>query len=629
MSVLSRTQWLRSMTLFQRITVSVRVLLILLLSLPVLAGLIGVVLPAFGYFPALDAHHFTFSVFAQLFAIDGIGKMVLLSFFTGLLGTMISVASAFLLLAVFYRSSYLNKLQTWLSPLLVLPHAAAAIALLFVLSPSGFFSSIVTNVSNLLTGLGASEAASIGGTSTLLPPTWAFPYDSYGISIVIALALKELPFVFLMAVSVMSQPHVKRKFDGYFNSATALGYSPVTVFFKTIFPIVYPQIRLPILAVLAYATANVEIPLLLGPNNPPTLAVAVVQWFNHVELSMRFQASAAALLQVAVTLIAICVWVMGEYVAKYAQGRFYSNGCRHTGQTFASLLAYAIVAIYTLLVLSIIISTVLWSFATFWQFPAFLPEGLTLLHWKTTLAALAEPFNNTVLLGVLVSGFSIIVATLALEAESFNGNNGNNGSNANNGHSRGKSKPSSYFNGWAGALLSLTLFLPLLVPGVAFLYGLVWFQLAYFNEAVWFHLFVSHLVYVLPYVFISLAVAYRKFDPRYIQVAYGMGKSPWQVFIKIKLPLLFGPMLVAFALGLAISFSQYLPTLLSTGGRIATVTTEAVAAASGSSTRLTAVYVIVQTLMPLLGFVLAWWLPTICFNPMGRYTLLQTRKSKL
>jgi putative thiamine transport system permease protein len=182
-------------------------------------------------------------------------------------------------------------------------------------------------------------------------------------------------------------------------------------------------------------------------------------------------------------------------------------------------------------------------------------------------------------------------------------------------------------NGRSSALLSITLFLPLLVPGVAFLYGLVWFQLAYFNDAVWLHLFVSHMVYVLPYVFISLAVAYRKFEPKYIQVANGMGKSPWQVFIHIKLPLLFGPLMIAFALGLAISFSQYLPTLLSTGGRIATVTTEAVAAASGSSTRLTAVYVVVQTIMPILGFILAWWLPTVCFNPMGRFNLLKIRKA--
>lgn len=598
------------MAVFQHITQSVRVLLIALLSVPVFAGLVGVVLPAFGYFPALNAFDFNLGVFKHLFALESIVNMTLLSLLTGLIATALSVASAFLLLSVFYRSSYLNRLQSWLSPLLVLPHAAAAIALLFVLSPSGLLASVVSNAVSVF----SSGAENLSNTQNVLPPSWEFPYDRFGISIIVALALKELPFVFLIAVSVLSQPQVKRKFDGYFNSATALGYAPVTVFFKAIFPVVYSQVRLPLLAVLAYATANVEIPLLLGPNNPPTLAVAVVQWFNHVDLSMRFQASAAALLQVVVTLIAIGIWLIGENIIERVQGRFYTNGSRYTGLMFASFVAYSVVASYSLLALSIIISTTLWSVATFWTFPTLLPEGFTLLHWKTTLSALAEPVKNTVLLATFVSAFSVLIATLALEAEALN---------------RQDNKRSEYFNRWVGGVLASTLFLPLLVPGVAFLYGLVWFQLTYFNDAVWLHLFISHLVYVLPYVFISLAVAYRKFEPRYIQVAYGMGKSPWQVFVHIKLPLLFAPLLVAFALGVAISFSQYLPTVLSTGGRIATVTTEAVAAASGSSVRLTAVYVLVQIFMPLVGFVLAWWLPTICFNPMGRYTLLRPRKSKL
>ncbi len=73
--------------------------------------------------------------------------------------------------------------------------------------------------------------------------------------------------------------------------------------------------------------------------------------------------------------------------------------------------------------------------------------------------------------------------------------------------------------------------------------------------------------------------------------------------------------MVAFALGLAISFSQYLPTLLATGGAISTVTTEAVAAASGSSMRLSAAYVIIQAVLPLVGFLLAWWLPGVLFTP--------------
>ncbi|MFW8590901.1 ABC transporter permease [Glaciecola sp. 2405UD65-10] len=593
------------MTVFERLTLSVRLLLIALLSLPVLAGLIGVLLPAFGYFPALDAHSFTLNVFNQLLAVKGLVSMLVLSFTSGFLATIIAVASAFLLLAVFYRSAFLNKLQSWLSPLLVLPHAAAAIALLFVLSPSGIVASAVVNISEIFTN-------TMSNSGGILPPVWYFPYDKQGISIILALAIKELPFIFLMAVSVLSQPQLKTKFDGYYNSACALGYSPVVAFFKTIFPVVYPQVRLPILAVLAYATANVEIPLLLGPNNPPTLAVAVVQWFNHVDVSMRFQASAAAMLQVAVTLLAIATWRIAEQLFTWLKDWFFTNGNRQTGQWFAQIFAYTMVTIYALLVMLIVVSTLLWSVAGYWSFPSLLPQGFTLLHWQTTLSALAEPFKNTMILAVIVSAFSVLIATLALEAETV------------------KALPNKHLNklnGGSSALLSITLFLPLLVPGVAFLYGLVWFQLAYFNDAVWLHLFVSHMVYVLPYVFISLAVAYRKFEPKYIQVANGMGKSPWQVFIHIKLPLLFGPLMIAFALGLAISFSQYLPTLLSTGGRIATVTTEAVAAASGSSTRLTAVYVVVQTIMPILGFLLAWWLPTVCFNPMGRFNLLKIRKA--
>ncbi|WP_287149758.1 hypothetical protein [Alteromonas sp.] len=137
------------------------------------------------------------------------------------------------------------------------------------------------------------------------------------------------------------------------------------------------------------------------------------------------------------------------------------------------------------------------------------------------------------------------------------------------------------------------------------------------QNAVWFHTYIAHMVYVVPYVFLSMAVAYRKFDNRYAMVAQSLGKTPWQVFYRIKLPLMLNAILVAWALGLAISFSQYLPTLLASGGTIATITTEAVASVSGSSTRLTAVYVIIQGAMPLIGFVIAWYLPGVLMKNRG------------
>lgn len=570
------------MSPFQRLSLTVRICLIALLLLPVVAGLVGVVAPALGYFPALGKHQWTLAPLAELMQMDGIGRMAALSLFTGLTATLLATVGALALLAVFYRHRALSAIQRSLSPLLVLPHAAAAIALLFILSPGGVLARLIS-------------------AEHTLPPQWAFPYDPWGIAVILALALKELPFIFLMALSVLAQPQLSARIAAYVKSAQALGYTPITAFCHVAMPVIYPYLRLPLLAVLAFATANVEIPLLLGPNNPPTLAVAILQWFNHVDLTYRFRASAAAVLQLGVTVLALVSWLLAEQLARRLWRRMVTSGLRERGARILPLVAYATLTILASSALLILITLVLWSLATYWPYPALLPDGVTGLHWQTALSAMASPLANTLLLALAVSATAVVLALLALEAEQTL-----------------QQVTAPRWHTWERRLLGLTLYLPLLVPGVAFLFGLVWFQQVYFSGAVWLAVFVSHLIYVLPYVFIALAVSYRRFDPRYIKVAYGLGKTPWQVFTQLRLPLLLSPVLIAFALGLAISYSQYLPTLLSAGGQFPTVTTEAVAVASGSSQRLTAVYVLIQMALPFAGFALAWWLPGKVFNPAAR-----------
>lgn len=161
---------------------------------------------------------------------------------------------------------------------------------------------------------------------------------------------------------------------------------------------------------------------------------------------------------------------------------------------------------------------------------------------------------------------------------------------------------------------SLIIYLPLLVPSIAFLFGLVWIQQLVNNQAAFFNVVLTHLLFVLPYVFLSLASSYRRLDPRFAHVAASLGAAPCKVFFKVKLPQLFAPILIAAALGLAISFGQYLPTLLAGGGRIATITTEAVTLANGASRRTSAVYAIMQMALPLIGFILAWGLPKYFFK---------------
>ena len=591
--------------MFTHITLVARWCLLLLLCIPVLAGLVGVIFPALGYFPAIGANAFSTQVFATLFDLPDIWQMMWLSLFTGVGSTLLAVIAAFCILATFYQSSLLGKIQGVLSPFLVFPHAAAAISLLFVVSPSGIFAAVTTRLnayfSHAFTTPFVNEISEMAlpaaNDGTLL-------YDSLGLSILIALSLKELPFILLMTLSVMSQPLVKKKLTGYVKVGTALGYSPTASFFKLVLPTIFSQIKLPLLAVLVFATSNVEIPLILGPNNPSTLAVAIMHWFNHIDLSMRLLASSAAVVQVAVSAVAVLLFFGIERLVTYTGKRSLSGGNRYFADAVLRTCGFVIMAFYIILICTVVYTVVVYSLAKQWHFPLLLPEGLTLLHWNTATSALTTPLINTLLLGVLVSTTSLVLVLFTLESEQL--------------------KPARAV---AENAFSVSLFLPLLVPGVAFLYGLVWFQQLVFQNAVWFHTYVAHMVYVLPYVFLSMAVAYRKFDNRYAMVAKSLGKTPWQVFYHVKLPSLFSAIMVAWALGLAISFSQYLPTLLASGGTLPTVTTEAVASVSGSSTRLTAVYVIIQAVMPLIGFMIAWYMPAVATRRRSKQMLVSDTHS--
>ncbi|MEY2656042.1 MAG: hypothetical protein RLZZ524_3070, partial [Pseudomonadota bacterium] len=75
------------------------------------------------------------------------------------------------------------------------------------------------------------------------------------------------------------------------------------------------------------------------------------------------------------------------------------------------------------------------------------------------------------------------------------------------------------------------------------------------------------------------------------------------------LPMLLRPMLLACAVGFAVSAAQYLPTLYAGAGRVATLTTEAVTLASGADRRVIGTWALLQALLPLLAWLGAAALP--------------------
>ncbi|MBA6244523.1 MULTISPECIES: ABC transporter permease [Psychrobacter] len=563
--------------LFARIVSFSPKLLILILILPVLCGLICVLLPALSWLPALEKTTLNLQGFIDLWQTPGITQMAALSLATGLISTLLAFVIALMILAAFFNSVWLQRIEHLLSPILVIPHAAAAIAVGFLIAPSGMFARLI---SPWLTGW---EMA----------PDGMFPHDPYGISIILGLTLKELPFLLLMALGALAQPELGKKLRQQYTVALNLGYYPITAFFKAVLPLLYPFLRLPILAVLAYASASVEMPLILGPNTPPTLAVSIIQWFNDVDLTLRIKASAGALLQLVLTAGLVAFWLGGEKTIKTIFSVSSVNGKRHYADTiWQKVTAILTVGVIGFMLLSLS-GLVLWAFAGFWRFPAMLPEQFVLLHFQSAFTQMSTPLVNTLSIGAVSTAFAVFLTLLCLEAEQLS------------------AKPLSHFT-------SFIIYLPLLVPSIAFLFGLVWLQQLANHQSEFFNVAFAHLLFVLPYVFLSLASSYRRLDSRLAHVAASLGAAPIKVFFQIKLPQLFTPILIAIALGLAISFGQYLPTLLAGGGRIATITTEAVTLANGASRRTSAVYAIMQMALPLIGFILAWMLPKYFFRSGAR-----------
>ncbi|MBL3565681.1 ABC transporter permease, partial [Rhodovulum sulfidophilum] len=236
---------------------------------PVLAGLAGTLAPALGIFPALGGRSLSLEPARALADWPGLPRAIRLSIGTGLAATLIALATVTLFTAGWAGTRGMALLERLLSPLLAVPHAAAALGLAFLIAPSGWIL----------------RALSPWATGWQRPPDLLILQDPMGLAMIAGLAVKEIPFLFLMTLAALPQAAPARRLT----IARALGYGRVTGWLKAVFPAVYAQIRLPVYAVLAYSMSVVDVAIVLGPATPPPLSVQVVRWMSDPDLSLRFQ----------------------------------------------------------------------------------------------------------------------------------------------------------------------------------------------------------------------------------------------------------------------------------------------------------------------------------------------------
>lgn len=534
----------------------VRAVVLLCVLGPTAAGLLGTLLPAFGHLPAIGRSGISLEPVVRLLATPGLGRAALLAATSAALSTLLALGAAVAIAAAVYGSAAERRLRASLPPLLAVPHAAAAIAFAFLVAPSGLLVRLVAPI------LGLER-----------PPDLATVQDPWALSLTLGLALRETPFLLFVLLAASDRAGL----DHLLAAARSLGRSRVAAWLEVALPQLWPALRLPTLAVLAYGLAAVDMALVLGPNAPPVLSVLVLRWFNDPDLEQRLVASAGATLLLLLAAALILLAAAAErLVAALARGRSwpvpFAAGLGALGRLLLVLVPGTALA-----GLAVLIG---WSLAASWRFPAILPTGPDLAAWAAAVDRLAGPASVT-------AGLALACALLALAAVIALLRSAGRG-------------------GRATALL----WLPLLVPPIGFVFGLqvLWLWLGLADRPllalVW-----AHLLFVLPYTWLVLRGPWLGLEPRLLDAARSLGCGGLALLRRVQLPLLARPILAALAIGISVSVAQYLVTLAAAGGRIATLATETMALVAGGDRRRIAVAALLLAAIPLAATALALFLP--------------------
>jgi len=154
------------------------------------------------------------------------GKAAWLSVKTGVLSTFGALLGCLLLVAGWQGTRVFAALEKLLSPLLSVPHAAAALGLAFLVAPSGWLARLT---SPWLTGLER-------------PPDLLIIGDPGGYALIAGLIAKELPFLMLMTLAALPQINTSARMQ----VVETMGYGKVRGWMLSVLSALYAQLRLPV-----------------------------------------------------------------------------------------------------------------------------------------------------------------------------------------------------------------------------------------------------------------------------------------------------------------------------------------------------------------------------------------------
>jgi len=261
-------------------------------------GLALGLIQSLGHLPAAGLKSLSFRHFSNVLGDPDFLKSLMLTLYIATSSTLIAGAIS-IVMAIFLLSlSEKNRLVHFIFQIpLTVPHLVIAVAMVFMLTPTGLFSRV---------------AVKLG----LIDSSAAFPLlvnDRWGIAIILAYVWKEIPFITLMILAVLRRSGVELLEVG-----RTLKAGRWQRFRYITLPTISHSLGAACLIVFAYTFGAFEVPFLLGQTYPMMLPVWAYKNYSDVDLLARPEGIAIGLIIAAIIVVAI---VLSQMLAQTARRR--------------------------------------------------------------------------------------------------------------------------------------------------------------------------------------------------------------------------------------------------------------------------------------------------------------------
>jgi putative spermidine/putrescine transport system permease protein len=256
----------------------------LVIALPTLVG-VGYSAAAAVGLTGYAAGGLTFNRVQRVLSEAAVWRGLIWTLGTALVATLLAAFGAILVAALFRGPRTTDRIARTLAVVpLPIPHLVAAATAVLLLGQSGL-------LARLAAAIGLAHAPAD------LP---ALVYDRPGIGFIMALAWKELPFLALLAVSVLATRGAALE-----ETARSLGATPWEAFRRVTWPMLWRGLLPGAVAVFAFATGSYEAAVLLAPSDPLALPLLTYERYTDADLFRRDDAFVLALLALGVSALAV------------------------------------------------------------------------------------------------------------------------------------------------------------------------------------------------------------------------------------------------------------------------------------------------------------------------------------